>query len=390
LWDDVDFEEEFVMVARDAAAKIPAATSAETLPYDRWRDLGADAVVLGTVRQTAAGYTVDVQAIGTRGESSRLIMFGGSYSGCNLKNPRRCAHFIADDFHKKQRNLNGVAQTKLAFSSDRQNDVVAGRVTPNASQEIYISDYDGANPQRFTANRNLNISPSWSPDGRVIAYASYVQHSPDIYLQSVFELKLLHPIPAGASSQNQMPAFSPDGSKIAFAAIRDSPNFNIYVMNRDGSNLRRLTTSKLDDLAPAWSPSGTQIVFTSGRSGDAQLYMMSADGTGVEHLNCGEAHCDRAVWSPAPMNRIAYTCGNNSGYDICLMDMTTRAVSKLTDGTGSNEQPSFAPNGRHVVFTTTRWGKLQLAMVDLKGNVLKRRITEIGNNKFPTWSGAAQ
>jgi TolB protein len=390
LWDDIDFEEEFVMVSRDAAAKIPAATTVDTLPYDRWRELGADAVVLGTVRQNAAGFTVEVQAVGTRGESSRMLMFGGTYNGCSLSNPRRCAHFIADDFHKKQRNLTGVAQTKLAFSSDRQNDPVAGRVTLTESREIYISDYDGANPQRFTASRSLNISPSWSPDGRAIAYISYASHFPDIYLQNVYDVKLTRPITGSATSQNQTPAFSPDGSRIAFSAVRDSPNFNIYVINRDGSNLKRLTTSKLDDIAPSWSPNGTQIVFTSGRTGDAQLYIMSADGTGVEHLNCGEPHCDKPVWSPAPLNKIAYTCGTNSGYDICLMDMTTRVVSKLTDGNGSNEQPSFAPNGRHIVFTTTRWGKLQLAMVDLKGTVLKRRITEIGNNKFPTWSGAAQ
>ena len=390
LWDDIDFEEEFVMVSRDAAAKIPVAATVADLPYDRWRELGADAVVLGTVRQTAAGYTVDVQAVGTRGENSRMMMFGGSYSGCNLANPRRCAHFIADDFHKKQRNLIGVAQTKLAFSSDRQNDAVAGRVTPTNSQEIYISDYDGANPRRFTANRSLNISPAWAPDGRSIAYASYASHFPDIYIQNVYDVKLTRPAGGSEAIQNQMPAWSPDGTRVAFASIREGSNFIIYVVNRDGSNLKRLTTGRNGDFAPSWSPSGTHIVFASGRSGDSQLYMMGADGTGVERLNCGASKCDRPVWSPAPLNKVAYTCGSDSGYDICMIDMTTRQVSKLTDGIGSNEQAYFAPNGRHLVFTTTRWGKLHLAMVDLKGTVLKRRITEIGNNKYPTWSGAAQ
>ncbi len=89
-------------------------------------------------------------------------------------------------------------------------------------------------------------------------------------------------------------------------------------------------------------------------------------------------------------NKIAYTCGASSGYDICLLDMGSRQVVKLTDGLGSNEQPSFAPNGRHVVFVTTRWGKKQLAMVDLKGTITKLRVAGTGNNTYPNWSHAPQ
>jgi len=101
-------------------------------------------------------------------------------------------------------------------------------------------------------------------------------------------------------------------------------------------------------------------------------------------LVTGPAFCDRPVWSPAPMNKIACTCGTDSGYDICLIDMTTRQVIKLTDGVGSNEQPSFAPNGRHLVFTTTRWGKEQIAIVDRRGSDV-RQITNTGNNTYPSW-----
>jgi len=390
LWDDIEFEQEFTMVARDAAAKIPAAKSATDLPYDRWREVGADAVMLGTVSQTSAGFSVEIQAVGTRGDNARLVMFGSTYSGCNLKTPRRCAHFIADDFHKKQRNLDGVAQTKLAFSSDRNNESVTGRVVTNASQEIYIADYDGANPQRITVNRSLNIAPSWSPDGKSLAYMSFSSRFPDIYIQNLYEVRQLVR-PAGGTDliQNKFPAFSPDGTKIAFNSTRDG-NDEIYVVNRDGTGLKRLTSHPNIDVAPAWSPNGTQIVFVSGRSGEPQLYLMEADGTGLQRLPCGEQQCDHPSWSPPPQNKIVYTCGPSGFYEICVLDLTTRAVAKLTNGPGSNEQPSFAPNGRHIVFTTTRWGKLQLAMIDLTGAVSKRRITETGNNKFPTWSRHVQ
>ena len=392
LWDDIDFEGEFDMVPHDAAAKIPHADTIDSLPYDRWSELGVDAVVLGAVTPAAdGGLTITLQVVGTRGDLARRQIFGKRYSGggCSTKNPRNCAHYISDDFHKSQ-GIEGVARTRLAFASDRSNEAVPGRMSDNQALEIYIADYDGANPRRVTVNRKLNVSPAWSPDGRSLAYASTSSGFWDVFVQSIYEVgKLARPGGGNEVNQNLMPAWSPDGTRIAFTSTRDGHD-EVYVANRDGSNLRRLTNHKLDNLMPAWSPSGAQLVFVSGRAGDAQLYLMNADGTGLEHLNCGESHCDHPSWSAA-VNKIAYTCGSNAaGYNICLLDVATRQIIKLTDGPGSNEQPTFAPNGRHVVFTTTRWGKKQLAMVDLKGNVYKKRITNSGNNSYPDWSRSPQ
>jgi TolB protein len=389
LWDDLDFENEFYLIGHAEAAKIRAAATSEDLPYDDWTNLGADGVILGSVKPNGGGIEVNIRLIGIRGDFARKQLFGKVYNGCTLKNPRYCAHFIADDFHKDQRGLDGVARTRLAFSSDRNNELVAGRFTGNLGKEIYIADYDGASPQRITVNKSINISPSWAPDGRSIAYTSYSSHFPDVYVQNLAEIRLSRPANGTDLIQNSLATWSPDGSKLAFTSSRDG-HLEIYVVNRDGTNLRRLTNNALDNLAPSWSPTGAQIVFVSGRSGDAQLYMMGADGTDLQRLNCGEPHCDHPSWS-STLNKIAYTCGTNaSGYDVCLLDMATRQILKLTDGQGTNEQPSFAPNGRHVVFVTTRWGKQQLAMVDLRGNVLKRRITEVGNNTYPSWSRTPQ
>jgi len=388
LWDDLEFEDEYSMIKRTDSAKVPVTDSIDAIRYDLWRELGADAIVLGTARQAGAGLEIEIRLVGTSRDQSRMQVFGKKYAGgCSVQTARFCAHYIADDLHKDQRRLDGVARTHLAFSSDRNNDRVPGRIADNASQEIYMSDYDGGNQQRLTANRSLNLSPTWSPDGRSIAYSSYMSHFPDIYVQTVFEVgRPTRPAAGSSAAQNQMPAFSPDGKKIAFSSTQDGAVFNIFVVNRDGSDLRRLTNTKnIGDVAPTWSPNGNQIAFVSGRSGDAQLYVMNSDGTAVERLPCGETQCDHPTWSPV-LNKLAYTCGSPAaGFEICLMDMQTRQVTKLTDGPGTNEQPSFAPNGRHVVFVTTRWGKSQLAIVDLKGT-LKRRITELGNNKFPNWS----
>jgi TolB protein len=371
----------------------------DTLPYDRWSELGADAVVIGSVTAGPAGLSVRVQVVGTRGDLARKQIFGKSYGGggCNVRNPRYCAHYISDDFYKSQ-GIDGVARTRLAFVSDRSTDAVSGRIVNTTASEIYISDYDGANATRITINKGLNLSPSWSPDGRMLAYTSYVSYGtsfaarfPDIVVHNIYEVgRQMRPAGGSEEIQSAQPAWSPDGSRLAFTSVRGgAKNYNIYVVNRDGSNLRQLTRGDTGDVAPEWSPSGNQVAFISGRSGNQQLYLINADGTGFTRLPCQESQCDHPTWSGA-INRIAFTCGAPSGYDICLLDMGSQRVAKLTDGQGSNEQPSFAPNGRHIVFMTTRWGKKQLAMIDLRGTVTKLRVSGTGNNTYPNWSHAPQ
>src|SRR6185503_3644502 len=131
-------------------------------------------------------------------------------------------------------------------------------------KEVYIADYDGANPRRITINRTLNIFPNWSPDVRSIAYTSYRNGAPDILISNIYAGTMEQPMKG--VGQNWLPVFSPDGSKIAFVSNRDG-NAEIYVANRDGSNLTRVTNNPAIESTPTWSPNGTQIAFTSERTG---------------------------------------------------------------------------------------------------------------------------
>jgi TolB protein len=379
LFDDLAYEREYYMIGKDVAGTVPPPASIDQLPLDRWRELNANGVVVGAVRKTAAGVTVQVRLVDV---ASGKTAFGREYSG-SIADPRRYAHTISDEIYQDQRQLRGVARTKLTFSSDRDNERMKGPIGDREIKEVYIGDYDGANQRRVTATKSLNITPVWAPDGRAIAYTSYRRGYQDIFVSFIFEGRLETPAGGSPNKQNYLPVYSPDGSRIAFTSNRDG-NPEIYVMNRDGSNVRRLTNNPMIDVTPTWSPTGTQIAWVSDRTGSPQIYIMSADGTGQRKITSG-GYCDRPTWSPEPFNEIAYASRSGGGFDIMVYSFATGNATRITDGLGSNESPAFSPNGRHIAFTSTRNGKQQIFTIARDGNDL-RQITREGNNGYPNWS----
>ena len=192
--------------------------------------------------------------------------------------------------------------------------------------------------------------------------------------------------PAGGTERvhNWLPSFSPDGTQLAFNSNRDG-NIDIYIMNVDGTGTRRLTNHPGIDTSPTWSPLGHQIAFTSDRSGSPQIYVVDIDGTGLRRITF-ESYCDRPTWSPAPYNEIAYASRTGPGFDIKVVDLATNEVRQLTFGQGSNESPSYSPNGRHLVFSSSRGnGDKQIYLIGRDGRGLKK-LTSRGNNEMPSWS----
>jgi len=380
LFDDLRFEKEFYMIPADVIRTVARPRSVEDPQYDRWREVGADGVIVGSVRKTEKGLSVQVRLFSVRSKESA---FGKEYSG-TAGNPRLYAHTIADEIHMQQRRLRGVARTKLAFSSDRDGQRIAGPVGARTIKEIYISDYDGANQRRVTVTRGLNDFPVWSPDGRALAYTSWRAGYINIFVARIYETSApAAPAGGGWTTQNWLAAWSPDGTKIAFTSSRGG-NPEIYIMNVDGSALRQLTHHPGADTTPTWSPTGAQLAFTSDRTGSPQIYLINADGTGLRRITF-EPYCDRPTWSPAPFNEIAYSSRTGPGHDVKIYEIATGQARQLTFGEGTNESPAFAPNGRHLAFTTTRWGKVQVAVMGRDGNDV-RQITRVGNNYAPNWS----
>jgi TolB protein len=172
--------------------------------------------------------------------------------------------------------------------------------------------------------------------------------------------------------------------RIVFTSNRDG-NPELYVMNRDGTGVRRLTNHAAIDTTPTWSPTGTQIAFTSDRAGTPQIYIVGADGLNLRRLTTSESYADRPTWSPAPFNEIAFAARTGPGYDIKVYDLASGQTRQITFGEGTNESPAYSPNGRHLAFTSTRGGRVQIFTIARDGRGIKQ-ITRDGNNYTPAWS----
>jgi TolB protein len=383
LWDDLNFEREFYMIPRDTAASVPVARSPEQVAFTAWRELGADAVFFGTVEQKGDEIRVQVRLFNVQ---SRQSVFGEEYTG-RARSARLIAHTVSDAVHLQQaRGLVGVAKTRLTFVSDRNNESVLGTVEKRGVKEIYVSDYDGANQQRITTTRQLNNNPSWGADARSIAYVQYRNSVAEILVSFITTGELKNLTRGKFRDSAYLPVFSPDGKQIAFHTLPAGAGAgDIHIMNADGTNVRRLTTHPAADTTPTWSPSGQQIAFTSDRSGRSQIYYMNVDGSGVTRLPVPDGESDRATWAPSPYNEIAYSARTSSGWDIKVYEFATNTTRQVTFGEGTNESPAYSKTGRHIAFSSTRAGNVQIFTIGRDGRGL-RQITRTGNNQTPDWS----
>ena len=386
LWDDLNFEREFDMIPRDVYKSIPVARSAEQVPFASWREVGADGVFFGSASQQGNEITVEVRLFNVR---TRESVFGQKYS-IAARSVRRIAHEVSDAIHKQQRGVRGVARTRLTYVSDRVRESILGTVEKRDAKEIWVSDYDGANELRITNSRDLNLNPSWAHDARAIVYSAFRRGGAPDLLVSFIYTGVLQNVTKGLFAQNggaSLPVFSPDGRQIVFAATAEKAGaHDLFVINADGSNRRRLTTHPDSDTTPTWSPDGKEIAFTSDRTGRPQIYIMSASGTGQpRRLPIPDRDADRPTWAPSPYNEIAYTALNGPGWDIKIHDLGTGQTKQLTFGEGTNESPVYSPSGRHLAFSSTRRGLVQIFTIGRDGNGL-RQITRTGNNQTPDWS----
>ena len=288
------------------------------------------------------------------------------------------------------------AQGQIAFSSNR-----------DGNYEIYVMDINGDNPQKLTNHPHADTNPSWSPDGKRIAFMSardgHGGHGPSIYEIYVMDAD-------GGNQQrltnnpsdDRYPSWSPDGKRIAFESDRerkDNPhNIEIYVMDADGGNQQRLTNNLTEDQYPSWSPDGQRIVFSARREGHVvhnldityEIYVMDADGGNQQRLTNNRNNELSPVWSPDG-ERIAFSSdrkGDWQNFEIYVMDADGGNLQRLTENRIIDRNPSWSPDSKRIAFSSYKpgdWESLEIYVMDADGGNLQRLTNNPNADVGPAW-----
>ncbi len=336
--------------------------------FGEWKGRGADAVVTGSVSRLADG-RLDVRF--KLYDTGRQADLGGLALTSTQGNLRLSAHRVSDYIYEKLTGEKGVFSTRIAY------------VLKQGSQRylLQVADSDGYNPQDALVSREPIISPAWSPDGTRLAYVSFEARKPVIYVHSVATGQRV-PV-ANFKGSNSAPAWSPDGRQLAITLTKDG-NSQVYQIGADGSNARRLTQSSGIDTEPQYAPDGQSIYFTSDRGGGPQIYRMSSGGGDAQRVTFKGDYNISARVSPDGKS-LAYISRRGGRFQLYLLDLASGQETLLTD-TSKDESPSFAPNGKLILYATDIGGRGTLAMVSSDGRV-KQRITTAqgGDVREPTW-----
>ena len=259
----------------------------------------------------------------------------------------------------------------------------AGLVPPeglNVADQPVVVAPTPAPATRLTVHDAWDASPAWSPDGSRIAFNSDRDGNTEVYAMNadgsgVARLTYNDAVDGG-------PAWSPDGRRIAFESTRDG-NWEIYVMNADGSGVTRLTHNDAYDWSPAWSPDGRRIAFHSKRDGNREIYVMNADGSGVTRLTYNGAFDSGPNWSPDG-RRIAFGSDRDGDFEVYVMNADGSGVTRLADNDGGT--PAWSPDGRRIAFSSERDGNWEIYVMNADGSGVTRLTHNSGRDLFPAWS----
>ncbi|HEY3838449.1 MAG TPA: hypothetical protein VGL72_17840 [Bryobacteraceae bacterium] len=265
--------------------------------------------------------------------------------------------------------------TKIYFISNR-----------TGVKELWVMDYDGANQRQLTHSRNINVTPGISPDGSLVSFTSYKTGLPQLNIMETATGRLrgfLNP----TASMNCCATFTPDGKQVYFSStLSGTPQ--IYRAGVTGASLTRISHSNAIETEPKVNPKNpSELVFVSGRTGPQQIFRMNSEGLDVERITDGTGEASNPSWHPDGQHILfSWTRGYAKGeFNVFLMDVASRRYDQLTHSEGKNENPVWAPDGRHLVFGSTRGGSKQIWTM-LADGTGATRLTNQGENTQPVWS----
>jgi len=337
--------------------------------FGHWRNAGQDYLLVGRVMEKSAGiYRIEFQLM----DVLKKQQIFGRYIEAKSRHLRKSAHRISDDIYQAITGTPGAFDTRIAY--------VLYQANADYKYKLQIADSDGFNPQTLLGRNEPIMSPSWSPDGKYLAFVSFENQFPEIFVASVATTR--RDKITAFKGINSAPSWSPDGKSLALVLSKDgSPD--IYIMDTATKRLRQLTSHRSIDTEPVWMPDGRSIVFTSDRSGNPQLYQVGVDGGREQRLTFEGKYNSAATMSPDG-KYLATVHEIRGQYRIAQLEMGTRNLTILTDGS-LDESPSFSPNGKMVLYASTLGNRGVLYAVSIDGRAKHKLSDQAGDIREPVW-----
>ncbi len=362
----------------DSKAYIDPSSGVEpgTFQMTNWSSIQTEFVMKAVAKPSENGLTLEAYLYNV---STGNAVLTKRYIA-TLGDIKTLGHTIANDIVKAITGLPGIFLTKIAMVCDR-----------TGKKEIYTMDFDGSNSRQITHHRSVTLSPAWSPDGSKIAYSLIAKNKRNVKNQNLYEfdfntskIKLL----SDRMGINSGAHYNPDGKKIALT-MSFLGNPEIFIFDPESKSVTRLTNNPGVDVDPNWAPDGKHLSFVSNRAGAAMIYRMNSDGTDVRRLTFAGSYNATPSWSPQN-NKISFAGWIDGRFDIFLMNPDGTNIERLTKSQGNNEDPSFSPDGNFVVFSSNRASSKNIYVMNVDGTFVKRMTYGLGDCVSPRWSNPSK
>ncbi len=351
---------------------ISASQGVDVQPVSAWQRAGADSVLSGQVsRIDGSRYKVSYELVDAASQGRLLL--SNSFQ-VNENQLRALAHHISDDVYQKLTGERGVFSTRIAY-------ILVKRGVGKTQYSLEVADMDSSNPHSLLISSEPIMSPAWSPDGTKIAYVSFEKKHAQIFTVDVAtgQRRLLTDFPG----INGAPAWSPDGRQLA-VVLSKSGNPKIYAVDLSTGAMKQLTFGEAIDTEPRYSPDGRSILFTSGRGGSPQIYRLSLADGAVTRMSYDGNYNARASYTPNQQH-IVMLHRDDRRFNIGVQDLSSGRVNALTDSQ-MDESPSISPNGRLILYATHYQDQGVLAITSLDGRIKMRLPSRDGDVQEPAWS----